>query len=133
MLILRRKAGESIVIGDEIKVTVIDINEGSIRLAIEAPKRITVLRSELLQAADANRDAAQQPAAQSPQSLLSILPQGSGQPARPVFRGKGKSGKAGKSSEASSEEKNAPAETHAVPGEETAEKEEKASAGAEST
>ena len=73
MLILRRKAGESIVIGDEIKVTVIDINEGSIRLAVEAPRRITVLRSELLQAADANRDAARQPA--SPQSLLSLLPQ----------------------------------------------------------
>lgn len=58
MLILRRKSGESIVIGDNINVTVLDINEGSVRLAIDAPKSIPILRSELLQAADANRDAA---------------------------------------------------------------------------
>ncbi|MBQ9520954.1 MAG: carbon storage regulator CsrA [Oscillospiraceae bacterium] len=58
MLILRRKSGESIVIGDNIHVTVLDINEGSVRLAIDAPKSIPILRSELLQAADANRDAA---------------------------------------------------------------------------
>lgn len=58
MLILRRKAGETLLIGSEIKVTVLDINEGSVRLAIDAPKSIPILRSELLQAADANRDAA---------------------------------------------------------------------------
>ena len=58
MLILRRKSGESIVISDNICVTVLDINEGSVRLAIDAPKSIPILRSELLQAADANRDAA---------------------------------------------------------------------------
>lgn len=58
MLILRRKTGESIVIGDNITLTVLDINEGSVRLAIDAPKSITILRSELLQAADANRDSA---------------------------------------------------------------------------
>ena len=58
MLILRRKSGESIVIGEDIRVTVLDINEGSVRLAIDAPKVIPILRSELLQAADANRDSA---------------------------------------------------------------------------
>ncbi len=58
MLILRRKSGESIVISDNIILTVLDINEGSVRLAIEAPKEIPILRSELLQAADANRDSA---------------------------------------------------------------------------
>jgi len=91
MLILRRKAGESIVIGDEIKVTVIDINEGSIRLAVEAPKRITVLRSELLQAADVNRDAAKNTPDAAPRTLLSILPQGSPQNQRPVLRREKKS------------------------------------------
>ncbi|MBQ9493767.1 MAG: carbon storage regulator CsrA [Oscillibacter sp.] len=58
MLILRRKSGESIVISDNINITVLDINEGSVRLAIDAPKSIPILRSELLQAADANRDSA---------------------------------------------------------------------------
>lgn len=73
MLILRRKAGETLLIGDEIKITVLDIYEGGVRLAIDAPKRIPVLRSELLQAADANRDAAAEES--SPRELLEMITQ----------------------------------------------------------
>lgn len=72
MLILRRRAGETILIGDEIKITVMDVYEGGVRLAIDAPKSITVLRSELLQAANANRDAAAQEPVR-PDGLLNIL------------------------------------------------------------
>ena len=71
MLILRRKAGETLLIGDEIKITVMDVYEGGVRLAIDAPKRIPVLRSELLQAADANRDAANDQS--EPRQLLGLL------------------------------------------------------------
>ena len=71
MLILRRKAGETLLIGDEIKITVLDVYEGGVRLAIDAPKRIPVLRSELLQAADANRDAANDQS--EPRQLLGLL------------------------------------------------------------
>ena len=77
MLILRRKAGETLLIGDSIKVAVLDINEGSVRLAIDAPKSISILRSELLQAADANRDAAQEHS--RPQELLKLM-RGKGTP-----------------------------------------------------
>lgn len=59
MLILRRKVGETLFIGDDVKITVMDIYEGGVRVAIDAPKSITILRGELLQAADANRDAAE--------------------------------------------------------------------------
>ena len=59
MLILRRRAGESLLIGDNIKLTVMDVYEGGVRLAIDAPKSVSVLRSELVQAVDANRDAAE--------------------------------------------------------------------------
>lgn len=72
MLILRRRAGETIVIGDDIKITVMDVYEGGVRLAIDAPKSIPVLRSELLQAASANRDAAAQEPAR-PDELLGLL------------------------------------------------------------
>ncbi len=58
MLILRRKAGETLLIGEDVKVTVMDVYEGGVRLAIDAPKEIPVLRAELLRAADANRDSA---------------------------------------------------------------------------
>lgn len=72
MLILRRRAGETIVIGDDIKITVMDVYEGGVRLAIDAPKSIPVLRSELLQAASANRDAAAQEPSR-PDELLGFL------------------------------------------------------------
>ena len=70
MLILRRKAGETLLIGDEVKVTVLDVYEGGVRLAIDAPRKIPGLRSERVQAADANRDAASQT---RPQELLDLL------------------------------------------------------------
>ena len=46
MLILTRKLGESIVIGDNIKVTITDIKNGQIKLGITAPKDVTVNREE---------------------------------------------------------------------------------------
>ena len=50
MLILTRKKNESIMLGEKIKITVLDIRGDSIKLGIEAPKELTVLRSELYQA-----------------------------------------------------------------------------------
>lgn len=73
MLILRRKAGESLMIGDEVRLTVMDIYEGGVRLAIDAPRSITILRSELLQAADANRDAVAGAEKSRPRELLDLL------------------------------------------------------------
>jgi carbon storage regulator len=72
MLILRRRAGETLVIGDDVRITVMDVYEGGVRLAIDAPKSIPVLRSELLQAVDANRDAAAAEPAR-PDGLLELL------------------------------------------------------------
>jgi carbon storage regulator len=47
MLILTRKLGESIIIEDNIKVTVVSINNQQIKLGIEAPKHITINREEV--------------------------------------------------------------------------------------
>lgn len=51
MLVLSRKLGESIVIGDNIRVTVVGVNGGKIRIGIEAPQDVLVLREELVTAA----------------------------------------------------------------------------------
>lgn len=47
MLILTRKLGESITIGDDIKVTVLGIYGRQVRLGIEAPLRVVVHREEI--------------------------------------------------------------------------------------
>lgn len=51
MLVLCRREKESIVIGDRITVTVVEIRGNQIRLGIEAPKEVRVLRTELVDAA----------------------------------------------------------------------------------
>ena len=48
MLVLSRKLGEKIFIGDNICITVVDIDRGKIRLGIEAPRDIAIYREELL-------------------------------------------------------------------------------------
>lgn len=47
MLVLSRKKNESIVIGENIIVTVVDMQTGKVRLGIEAPKGIRVDRAEI--------------------------------------------------------------------------------------
>ena len=71
MLILQRKAGESLVIGDDITVRVISVDGTRVRLAISAPEDIPILRSELVIATAANRDSAREEAA--PSELLDLL------------------------------------------------------------
>ena len=48
MLVLSRKLGEKIVIGENICITVVDIDRGKIRLGIEAPRDVPIFRQELL-------------------------------------------------------------------------------------
>lgn len=47
MLVLARKLNESICIGDDVRVTVLQIRGGRIRLGIEAPTRVRVRREEI--------------------------------------------------------------------------------------
>lgn len=47
MLVITRKKGESLLIGDNIEITVTKIEDGSVKLAINAPKEISILRKEL--------------------------------------------------------------------------------------
>ena len=71
MLILQRKEGQSLTIGDRIVVTVQEIGQGRVRLSVDAPRDIAVLRTELVEALRENRSAAQEK--ESPMQLLQML------------------------------------------------------------
>jgi carbon storage regulator len=47
MLIITRKKGESLMIGDDIEITISKIEDGSVKIGINAPKTISILRKEL--------------------------------------------------------------------------------------
>ena len=49
MLVLSRKINESIVIGDNIVITVLKVDRNTVRLGIEAPQAVKVFRHELLE------------------------------------------------------------------------------------
>jgi carbon storage regulator len=58
MLILSRKPGDAIVIGDSIRVVVLASDRRGVRLGIEAPEDVSILREEIVrQIADENRRA----------------------------------------------------------------------------
>jgi len=50
MLVLSRQRDESIMIGDDVKITIVDVRGDKVRLGIEAPKRIPVHRMEIYEA-----------------------------------------------------------------------------------
>lgn len=47
MLVVSRKVGERILIGDKIAVTVVKVGSSGVRIGIEAPKELAVVREEL--------------------------------------------------------------------------------------
>ena len=47
MLVITRKEGESILIGDDIEITISKVSDGSAKIAINAPRKMTILRKEL--------------------------------------------------------------------------------------
>lgn len=49
MLIITRKKGESLMIGDDIEITISKIEDGSVKIGIQAPKEVSILRKELLE------------------------------------------------------------------------------------
>lgn len=47
MLIITRKKGESLMIGDDIEIIISKIDDGSVKIGIKAPKEISILRKEI--------------------------------------------------------------------------------------
>lgn len=59
MLIIRRKAGESLLIGPDVEIEVIDVSASRVKLGIHAPREVVILRKEVRLAAEQNLAASQ--------------------------------------------------------------------------
>ena len=75
MLVLTRRANESIVIGGEVTVTVLEIRGDQVRVGITAPRSVAVHREEVwLELEKANREAAS-PSAEALDALKDVRPE----------------------------------------------------------
>ena len=64
MLILTRRVGESLMIGDEVTVTVLGVKGNQVRIGVDAPKEVSVHREEIyerIQAEKTARDSSEEP------------------------------------------------------------------------
>ena len=60
MLILTRRVGETLVIGDDVNVTVLGVKGNQIRIGVDAPREVTVHREEIYQRINAEAGARSQ-------------------------------------------------------------------------
>ena len=60
MLILRRRPGESLLIGDEVEIQVLEAGSWGVKVGIHAPRGITILRKELRMVRESNLAAARE-------------------------------------------------------------------------
>ena len=62
MLVLSRKIDEAIILGEDIKITILGLEDDRVRIGIDAPKNVRIFREELFkQTADINKQALQTP------------------------------------------------------------------------
>jgi carbon storage regulator len=85
MLILARRIGESIMIGDQVELTVVDIKGDQVKLGINAPSQVKVYRREVYAAIQEENRAAAAAAPQTLPSLQGLIGENppSGKPAAP--------------------------------------------------
>lgn len=84
MLILTRKAGESILIGDDIEITITSIDQNKVRVGIQSPVHIPIYREELYKKIQKENRAAAQIGKEEFESLLDMY---AGQQSGPPDRG----------------------------------------------
>ncbi|MBM3813783.1 MAG: carbon storage regulator [Acidimicrobiia bacterium] len=73
MLVIRRKEGESILVGEDVEIQVLEITPSRVKLSISAPPQVLILRKEVQQAQLQNLAAARQVTPETIAGLVSRL------------------------------------------------------------
>ena len=73
MLVITRQPGSSILIGEDIKITILEVSGDKIKIGIDAPKSVRIMRSEVLDTVKANMEADQTVKVQALESLKDTL------------------------------------------------------------
>lgn len=73
MLVISRKAGESLVISDQIRISVISTGNDKVTIGIDAPKDIKVIRAELMETIEANKVSSEKIKETDYQGIASLL------------------------------------------------------------
>jgi carbon storage regulator len=73
MLVLSRKAGESVRVGDDVVITILDVRGDVVRVGIDAPRSVSVQRAELIEQLESSNREAASPSASTVASLAAAL------------------------------------------------------------
>lgn len=74
MLVLTRKTGQKLVIGDNIEITVLETRGDTVKIGIAAPRNVTVYREEIYQEIKKANQQATQQLPSNLESVLNLLP-----------------------------------------------------------
>ena len=73
MLVLSRRIGESVVVGDDVTITVLEVRGDVVRIGIDAPRSVAVHRAELLEQLETMNKEAASPSDDAVESLSQAL------------------------------------------------------------
>jgi carbon storage regulator len=73
MLVIRRRAGETLLIGDEVEIEILETGSSQVKLGIRAPKHVIVLRKEIQITGQENVLASKKKSGETLNSLLRTL------------------------------------------------------------
>lgn len=73
MLVFTRKKGESLIIGNEVEVTILSVGSSGVKLGVVAPRHVSVHRHEVFEAIERENLAAAQSPVPTPEALKKLL------------------------------------------------------------
>lgn len=71
MLVVTRKTDESLIIADNIEITVLEVSKDKVKIGVSAPKDIKIIRNELIDTQNVNKDSGS--TAELPKNTLEAL------------------------------------------------------------